>query len=70
MGITSFYSRWEQFSSTVDGNRYRNPQLDSKQIVRDLGTLGPKWDVSINFHPSLLRKPCRRGRGKIVRAKD
>jgi hypothetical protein len=38
------------------------------QIVRDLGTLCPKWDVSIKSLSSGLRKLCGRGSRKIIRA--
>ena len=40
-----------EFLLTVDGNKYRDPQLEKDQRVKDLGTLGPKWDVSINTQP-------------------
>ena len=47
----------------ADGNKYRDPQPDNMQRVRDLGTLSPKSDC---FHQSSLplwrREPYRRGR--------
>lgn len=42
------------------------------QRVRHLGTLSPKWDLSMKFLPSGLRrkKSCRREGGKNVRARE
>lgn len=46
----------------TDQNKYRDPQSDMKQRVRDFGTFkNTKWNVSIKSLPSELRKPCRRG---------
>ena len=33
------------------GNKYRDSQLDNVQRVRDLETLSPKGDISINSFP-------------------
>lgn len=43
---------------------YRDPQLDNMQRVRELGTLGSKWDVSNKSLSSELRQPRKRGGGK------
>lgn len=53
----------------MDGNKYRDPELDKVQSVRKLGTTGPKWDVSINFLLLGLRKPYERGGRKSVRVR-
>ena len=47
---------------------HRDPQLTMCR-VRDLGTLNPKWDVSIKFSPSGIRELCRRRSTKMVRAR-
>jgi hypothetical protein len=39
----------------ADENRYRDPQPDSIQRVRDLEVISPKWDVSIKSLPSGFR---------------
>lgn len=59
MRDVSSYSRWKQ----------RDPQLDSRQRVRDLGTISPKWDVSFQSVPLGLRELCRREDGRMERAK-
>ena len=46
----------------------QNPQLDDVQRVKELGTLGPKWDVFIRSLASGLRKLWRRGSRKCVGA--
>jgi hypothetical protein len=46
----------------ADGNKYRDPQANIMQSVRDLGTLISKWTVSIKSLPSRLREPYGRGR--------
>lgn len=46
-------------------NKYSNPQLDNVQRVKDLGTLGTKWDVSVKSLPSQLREPCGTGRKSV-----
>lgn len=38
--------------------------------MRDLGTLHPKWDVSINSHLSLFREPHGRRGKKTARARQ
>jgi hypothetical protein len=37
--------------------------------VRDLGTLSPKWDISIKSLPSGIRKPYRIEGGKSIRTR-
>lgn len=52
----------------VDGNLYRDPQLNNMQRVRDFAALSLLWGVFINPLSPGHRKLCgRRGR-KIVRA--
>lgn len=43
----------------TEGNKYRDLQTDITQRVRDLGTLGPKWDVSIKSLPLALGNPMK-----------
>jgi hypothetical protein len=38
----------EKLSPAVDGNKYRDPQRDGMQRVRDLGILSLKWDAPSN----------------------
>jgi hypothetical protein len=41
----------------TDQNKYRDPQSDMKQRVRDFGTFkNTKWNVSIKSLPSRLRE--------------
>ena len=47
-------------------NIYRDSQLGNVQKVRDLGTLGPKWDVSIKSLSSGLREPFRRRGSRVI----
>ena len=54
--------RSKRLPLTADGNGYRDPQPDITERVRDLGTSGPKWDVSIKSLHSELRKPPRKRR--------
>ena len=46
----------EKLPPTADGNN-RDSQTDIMQRVRDLGTLNPKWDVSIKPFLLGLREP-------------
>ena len=43
----------ERLPPAADGSRYRDPQLDNVQRVRDLGTVGPTWAAlsSLNSSP-------------------
>lgn len=41
----------EKLPSAVDGNSYRDPQLDSVERERDFGISSPKWDVFVTFFP-------------------
>jgi hypothetical protein len=54
-------SRWDKYRDTP-------PPSLTLYRVRDLGTLSPKWDVSIKFLPSELGEPQGRGDGNCVRA--
>ena len=46
----------EKLPPAADGNKYRDPQPDIMQRVRDLGTLRPKRNVTISFLASGLSK--------------
>lgn len=37
----------EMLPPAVEGNKYRDPQLDSVQSIKNLGKLSPKWIVFI-----------------------
>jgi hypothetical protein len=41
----------KEASSPADGNKYSNSHPENMQRVRELGTLSPKWDVSIKYLP-------------------
>ena len=58
-------------SPAVDGNKYRDPVPNNVQKVRDLGTVSPKWDVSIKPLLTRLKEICRRRnrKRKIVRTR-
>ena len=45
----------EELPPAAEGNKYRDPQPDTRQRVRDLGTKSPKLCVSIKSLPSGLR---------------
>ena len=45
----------EKLPHAADENKYRDPQPDIAQRVRDLGTLSPFWNFSIKSFPSELR---------------
>ena len=53
---------------TANGNKYRDPRPDIMQRLRDLGTLWPKWDVSIKSLPSGFRELSEKGDRKSVRS--
>ena len=56
----------DKFLLAVDGNNYKDPQLDNGQRIRDLGTISCKWAVSIKSLSSKLRELCRReGRDEV-----
>ena len=44
----------EKLPPAAGGNKYRDPQSDMMQRVKDLGTLSPKWDIPIKFSSELL----------------
>jgi hypothetical protein len=46
------------------------PQPDIIQIVRDLGTLSPKWDVSMSPSSWRFRELCRRRGRKYKSQKE
>lgn len=46
----------EKCPPAADGNKYRDPQPDNVQRVRDPGILSSKWNVSIRSLPSGLRR--------------
>jgi hypothetical protein len=43
------------FPPAIDGNKYKDPQLDNVQRVRNLGRFNHKWDSSIKYFPSAFR---------------
>lgn len=51
-------------------NKYKDPELDNMQRVRNLGTLCPKWVVFIKPLPSGGRELCNKGGIKILRARN
>ena len=57
----------EKLPPTADGKRYKHPQPDNVQSVRDLGTLNPKQDVSIKSLLLGLREVCARRDRKGIR---
>jgi hypothetical protein len=59
----------EEPPPAADWNKYRDPQPDMTQRVRDLGTLSSKWDVSIKSLPLGPRGLCGRGGRRRVRAR-
>ena len=50
---------------SFNGSVYRGPQLN--KVLRNLGTLRPKWDVSVHPLPSGLWELCGRECKKIVK---
>lgn len=63
----------EKLPSAVDGNSYRDPQLDSVERERDFGISSPKWDVFITFLPQRSAdcvedeaRTCRSERGGLT----
>lgn len=65
--ITIAQSLSDKLYLIVDVNKYGDPQLDNVKNMKDLGTSGPKWHVSMKLLSSGLREVFRRGSGKIVR---
>lgn len=61
--ITAFLAQQhsEVRPPAADGNKKRTPLPDINTRGRNLGTVIPKWDVSIRFLLSELREPCRKG---------
>ena len=59
----------EELPPAGDGSKYRDPQPDIMQRMRDLRTLHPKGDFSIKSLSSELREACGRGGRKSVRAR-
>jgi hypothetical protein len=59
----------EKLPSTIHGNKYRDPQPDDIQRVRNFGALIPKLDVFIKSFPSGFRQPRGREGRKSVRAR-
>ena len=60
----------EKLLPVIDGNKYRDSQLDNMHRVRDLGVPSTEWDVSIKLLLVGLRELCRGGCGKISRASE
>ena len=59
----------EKLPPAAYGNKYTDTQQDNMQKLRDLGTLRPKTDISIEFLPSVFKELCIGGDRKSVRAK-
>lgn len=51
----------EKFPSASNGNRYRDPEKDNVQRMRNCETLSPNWGITIKSLPSELRKLDGRG---------
>lgn len=58
----------EKLPPATDGNKYRDPQPDYMQRVKDLRTLSPKQNVSIKSFRLELREPHGKGGRKCGRA--
>jgi hypothetical protein len=56
-------------ASLADENKCRDSMSYIMERLRDLGTLTPKMNISIKSLPSGLRKHCKRGDRKSVRAR-
>lgn len=65
--LVSHHQWWWLIPPAADGNKW-DSQPDIMQIMRNLGRLSPKWDVSIISLPSRFREPHRSGDRKNVRA--
>lgn len=50
----------------ADENKYKDLKPDNMQEVRNLVTLSPTWDVSIQSLPSEFGESFERGRRKKV----
>lgn len=59
----------EKLPPAAYGNKYRDPEPDHVQKVRDLEHSVLNGISPITFHPSWLREPCGRETRKIVRAR-
>lgn len=57
-------------SSCIRRNKYRDPQPDNMQRVRNLVKLSPKWQSSIKPLCSGFREPCRREGRKSIRSRE
>lgn len=70
MGGTDLYLAQpisDKLPPATDENKYRDPQPDNMQRVKDLGTLSPKMEGSIKFFLAGTRKLCGRGGRKSVK---
>lgn len=58
----------EKLLPAVNRNKHRGPPLGKMQIVRDLGTLSPKWVIFIKTLPTgsgtLLKMRQKDGKGQ------
>jgi hypothetical protein len=50
----------QDVSPILDGNKYRDSQVNNVQRVRDFGIFHSKWDISTKFLFSGIKEPCRR----------
>lgn len=60
----------EKLPPATLGSKYKDPQPDAMQRVRDVGTLIHKLDVFIKSLPSWLTEPCVREGRKAIRARE
>ena len=51
----------QKLPTAADGNKYRGPQPDSTQRVRDPGALTPKWDGLHHIPPFRAQETHKRG---------
>ena len=59
----------EKLPPAADGSKYRDPQPDIIQILRDFATLSRRWDIAIKSLPAELGEPQRKGGRKNGRAR-
>lgn len=59
----------EKLPLAIHGDKYRAPQSDNIEGVRDFGALSSKLDVLIKSFPSGFRQPLRRKGRRSLRAR-
>jgi hypothetical protein len=60
----------QKLASASNGNKYRDPQPNIMQRMRDFGTLSPKGDAGIKSLHLGVGEPCRKGGRKHIRARS